>query len=132
MIVADDLGYADVGFHGGKEIPTPNLDRLAGGGTRFTSGYVSCPVCSPTRAGLVTGRYQQRFGHEFNPGGGGVRQDFGLPLQPGGLPGHRIGIARLGGECHGFAEQRHHLRGIAILINPVGIRPGLAGKHPRG
>lgn len=80
IIVADDLGYADVGFNGGKEIPTPNLDALAKAGTRFTNGYVSCPVCSPTRAGLVTGRYQQRFGHEFNPGGGGVREDFGLPL----------------------------------------------------
>lgn len=81
VIVADDLGYADVGFHGGQEIPTPNLDALAKAGTRFASGYVSCPVCSPTRAGLVTGRYQQRFGHEFNPGGGGAaRQDFGLPL----------------------------------------------------
>lgn len=80
LIVADDLGYADVGFHGGKEIPTPNLDRLAAGGTRFTNGYVSCPVCSPTRAGLVTGRYQQRFGHEFNPGGNAIRTDFGLPL----------------------------------------------------
>lgn len=80
VIVADDLGYADVGFHGGRQIPTPNLDALAAGGTRCTNGYVSCPVCSPTRAGLVTGRYQQRFGHELNPGGGGVREDFGLPL----------------------------------------------------
>jgi arylsulfatase A-like enzyme len=80
VIVADDLGYGDVGFQGGKQIPTPNLDSLAAGGTRCTNGYVSCPVCSPTRAGLVTGRYQQRFGHEFNPGGGGVRDDFGLPL----------------------------------------------------
>jgi arylsulfatase A-like enzyme len=80
IIVADDLGYADVGFNGSKEIPTPHLDALAKAGTRFTNGYVSCPVCSPTRAGLVTGRYQQRFGHEFNPGAGGVRDDFGLPL----------------------------------------------------
>jgi arylsulfatase A-like enzyme len=80
VIVADDLGYGDVGFQGGKQIPTPNLDALAAGGTRCANGYVSCPVCSPTRAGLVTGRYQQRFGHEFNPGGGGVRDDFGLPL----------------------------------------------------
>ncbi len=80
IIVADDLGYGDVGFQGGREIPTPNLDALAAAGVRFTNGYVSCPVCSPTRAGLVTGRYQQRFGHEFNPGAGGVREDFGLPL----------------------------------------------------
>lgn len=82
VIVADDLGYGDLGFQGGKDIPTPHLDKLAQGGTRCTNGYVSCPVCSPTRAGLVTGRYQQRFGHEFNPG---QQQDpaahdaFGLP-----------------------------------------------------
>ena len=69
FIVGDDMGYADVGFHGCKDIPTPNLDALAASGVRFTSGYVSGPYCSPTRAGLMTGRYQQRFGHEFNPGG---------------------------------------------------------------
>ncbi len=78
VIVADDLGYADVGFQGGKDIPTPNLDALADGGTRCTNGYVSGPYCSPTRAGLLTGRYQQRFGHEFNPGG--EAKDIGLPL----------------------------------------------------
>src|SRR5512133_723010 len=70
FIVGDDMGYADVGFHGCREIPTPNLDALAASGVRFTSGYVSGPYCSPTRAGLLTGRYQSRFGHEFNPGGG--------------------------------------------------------------
>ena len=69
LIVGDDMGYGDVGFHGCEDIPTPNLDRLAAGGARFRSGYVSGPYCSPTRAGLLTGRYQQRFGHEFNPGG---------------------------------------------------------------
>jgi arylsulfatase A-like enzyme len=67
VIVGDDMGYADVGFHGCQDIPTPNLDALARSGVRFTNGYVSGPYCSPTRAGLLTGRYQQRFGHEFNP-----------------------------------------------------------------
>ncbi|MBM3981025.1 MAG: sulfatase [Planctomycetes bacterium] len=76
VIVGDDMGYADVGFHGCKDIPTPNLDALAKAGTRFTSGYVSGPYCSPTRAGLLTGRYQTRFGHEFN----GAGADVGLPL----------------------------------------------------
>ncbi len=81
VIVADDLGYGDLGFQGGKEIPTPHLDGLAAEGVRFTNGYVTCPVCSPTRAGLVTGRYQQRFGHEFNPGGnqGPAAREIGLP-----------------------------------------------------
>ena len=76
FIVGDDMGYADVGFHGCKDIPTPSLDALASSGVRFSRGYVSGPYCSPTRAGLLTGRYQQRFGHEFNPGGGGD----GLPV----------------------------------------------------
>lgn len=79
VIVGDDLGYADVGFHGCKDIPTPNLDRLAKSGVRFSSGYVSGPYCSPTRAGLLTGRYQTRFGHEFNSSAA-KDADFGLPL----------------------------------------------------
>ncbi|MEZ5388117.1 MAG: sulfatase [Prosthecobacter sp.] len=67
VIVADDLGYNDVGFQGSKEILTPNLDKLAERSLRFTNGYVSHPFCSPTRAGIMTGRYQHRFGHENNP-----------------------------------------------------------------
>ena len=69
FVVGDDMGYADVGFHGSKDVLTPNLDRLAASGVRFTSGYVTGPYCSPTRAGLLTGRYQNRFGHEYNPSG---------------------------------------------------------------
>ncbi|MEO6034013.1 MAG: sulfatase-like hydrolase/transferase [Verrucomicrobiota bacterium] len=76
FIVGDDMGYADVGFQGARDIPTPNLDALAKSGVRFTSGYVSAPYCSPCRAGLLTGRYQQKFGHEFNPNGPGT----GMPL----------------------------------------------------
>jgi len=76
LIVGDDMGYGDVGIHGCKDIPTPNIDALAASGVRFTNGYVSGPYCSPTRAGLLTGRYQTRFGHEFNPDGAGE----GLPL----------------------------------------------------
>ncbi len=68
IIVSDDHGYAEIGAQGCKDIPTPNIDSIATSGVRFTNGYVSCPVCSPTRAGLLTGRYQQRFGHEFNSG----------------------------------------------------------------
>ena len=62
LIVADDLGYADLGFQGGEDIPTPSLDALAARGVRFSNGYVSGTWCSPTRAGMLTGRYQQRFG----------------------------------------------------------------------
>lgn len=81
LIVADDLGYGELGVQGSKDIPTPNIDSIAKNGVRFTNGYVSCPVCSPTRAGLMTGRYQQRFGHELNPGPPGeASASFGLPL----------------------------------------------------
>jgi arylsulfatase A-like enzyme len=79
IIVGDDMGYADIGVHGCQDIPTPHIDSLAKNGVRCTSGYVSGPYCSPTRAGLVTGRYQQRFGHEFNPGPMPA-DNFGLPL----------------------------------------------------
>src|SRR5688572_28533381 len=61
IIVADDLGFADVGFNGGKVIATPNLDRLAATGVRLTD-FRACPMCSPTRAGLLTGRWPLRFG----------------------------------------------------------------------
>lgn len=65
-LVADDMGYAELGVQGCVDVPTPNIDSLARNGVRFTSGYVTAPVCSPSRAGLITGRYQTRFGHEFN------------------------------------------------------------------
>ncbi|WP_406697779.1 sulfatase-like hydrolase/transferase [Singulisphaera sp. Ch08] len=79
LLVADDLGFGDLGFQGARDIPTPHLDALAQGGVRCTNGYVSGPYCSPTRAGLLTGRYQQRFGHEFNPGNGSAKAP-GLPV----------------------------------------------------
>jgi len=82
LIVADDLGYGELGLQGNPQIPTPNIDSLATHGIRFTSGYVSGPYCSPTRAGLQTGRYQQRYGHEFNPGPAqAASQVFGLSLK---------------------------------------------------
>src|ERR1043165_606292 len=66
IILSDDVGYGEFGFQGNKQIPTPNIDSIARNGIRFTQGYVSGPYCSPTRAGLMTGRYQTRFGHELN------------------------------------------------------------------
>ena len=81
VFLSDDVGYAEYGFQGNKEIPTPHIDSIAKNGVRFTQGYVSGPYCSPTRAGLMTGRYQTRFGHEFNEGGAtGTAGGFGLPL----------------------------------------------------
>ena len=66
IILADDAGYSDFGFMGSDEIKTPNLDKLASDGVTFNNAYVSASVCSPSRAGLLTGMYQQRFGHECN------------------------------------------------------------------
>lgn len=81
VIVADDLGYGEIVCQGQQELPTPHIHSIARDGVCFTNAYVSCPVCSPTRAGLLTGRYQQRFGHEFNPGPATQAVDnFGLPL----------------------------------------------------
>src|SRR5262245_19975054 len=66
VILCDDVGWGEFGFQGSKDVPTPHIDSIAKNGVRFTQGYVSGPYCSPTRAGLMTGRYQTRFGHEFN------------------------------------------------------------------
>ena len=79
VIIADDLGYHDIGVQGGQDVPTPHIDALAASGIRCTSGYVSAPYCSPSRAGFLTGRYQTRFGHEFNPHQGDETR-LGLPL----------------------------------------------------
>ncbi len=82
LIVADDLGYGELGCYGGRQVPTPHIDSIAAAGVRWTAGYVSCPVCSPSRAGLWTGRYQQRFGHELNPGPAAMADPaFGLDPQ---------------------------------------------------
>ena len=81
VILADDLGYGDVCCYGRPEVSTPNISLLAKQGIKFTDGYVTAPLCSPSRAGLLTGRYQQRFGHEYNAGGAARahREGLGLP-----------------------------------------------------
>ena len=66
VILCDDLGYSDVGFNGAKDIVTPEIDKLAFGGTIMTSGYVSHPFCGPSRAALMTGKYPHTFGSQFN------------------------------------------------------------------
>lgn len=83
LIVADDLGFADLGFNGSTQIKTPYIDQLARTGVIFTEGYVSSPVCSPSRAGLMTGINQVSFGHDNNLGGtepGFDPEYLGLPL----------------------------------------------------
>jgi len=66
VMMTDDMGYADIGVHGCPDIPTPNIDSLAADGVMCSRGYVTASVCSPSRAGLMTGRYQVRFDHERN------------------------------------------------------------------
>lgn len=79
VIMTDDQGYGDVGFNGCTDIPTPSLDRLGGGGVVFTDGYVTYPVCGPSRAGFMTGRYPQTFGFERNPAWRPWDPECGLP-----------------------------------------------------
>lgn len=67
LIVADDLGYSDLRSYGNLFIHTPNIDSLGIGGIRFTRAYVTSPICSPSRMGIITGRYQNRFGSEYMP-----------------------------------------------------------------
>lgn len=87
LLFADDAGYADFGFHGSNIMKTPHLDKLAKEGITFNQAYVSDPTCGPSRAGLMTGKYQQRFGFEENnvPGymsknSGADGNDMGIPL----------------------------------------------------
>lgn len=82
ILLADDLGYGETGCQGNPQIPTPHIDSIAKDGVRFTNGYVTAAFCSASRAGLLTGRYQTRFGYEFNPiGAKNEDPDAGLPLK---------------------------------------------------
>jgi arylsulfatase A-like enzyme len=134
VILADDMGIGDLGCFGGKEVVTPNIDSLAASGTRCATGYVSCAVCSPSRAALLTGRYQQRFGHEFNSEQGGEDGAvFGLPktektlaqyLKPQGYRTGMVGKWHLGDvegyfpQDHGFDEYFGFLEGADEYVIP--------------
>ncbi len=142
VIVADDLGNNDLGFQGSPDIVTPHLDSLARAGTRYTNGYVSHPFCSPTRAGLMTGRYQQRFGHENNMVFDQADPVAGLPLTEAMLPellgkaGYATGLV---GKWHLGAHPRFHptRRGFREMYGFVGGghdyfdpgRPGEKDQH---
>jgi len=120
ILFADDLGYGELGCQGNPEIPTPHIDSIAAHGVRFTAGYVAGPNCSPSRAGLLTGRTPTRFGYEFNPTGARNEEPgFGLPpeevtiaeaLHDAGYTTGLIGKWHQGGSAkyhpfrHGFDE----------------------------
>lgn len=125
VIMADDLGYADVGFNGSRDIPTPHIDRLAAEGVRFSSAYVTYPVCGPSRAGFITGRYQQRFGFERNPQYRPEDPNMGLPQSEEtiatllGRAGYTSGII---GKWHlGAQKELHPLsRGFDYFFGHLG------------
>lgn len=107
VILADDLGVADVSAYFPDRIPTPHIDRIAQGGVRFDAGYATAAMCSPSRAGLLTGRYQNRFGFEYNAGSDERVEAEGLGLDP--------------------AE-----RTIADLLRAAGLYTGMVGKWHQG
>lgn len=118
LIFSDDAGYADFGFHGSQIMKTPNLDRLAQDGMIFRQAYVSDPTCGPSRAGLLTGRYQQRFGFEENnvpgfmsPSSKFLKQDMGIPLSEKTMGDHmqKLGYkTAIFGKWHVGGADRFH------------------------
>ncbi len=135
LFLADDLGYADIGVNGCKDIPTPNIDSIAKNGVRFTDGYATHCVCSPSRAGLMSGMYQHRFGFEHNSGPERFADpNFGMPREIPSLAeklkaaGYATGMI---GKWHiGFKEGlRPHERGFDYHFGFLsGARTYLPGK----
>ena len=125
LIVTDDLGYGDIGSYGVRDAKTPSLDRLARQGVRFTDFYANAANCSPTRTGLITGRYQQRVGIEM-PLGGTDRVE-GRGLAPTGTSLPQLMRRRL---CHGAREMAPRLESSSI--KPARLRQFwgfLSGAH---
>jgi len=158
LLLADDLGYAELGIQGDSnqgDIPTPHIDSIAESGVRFTDGYVTAAYCSASRAGMMTGRYQTRFGYEFNPTGHRNEDpDFGLPasqktiadqLQLAGYTTALIGKWHLGGsaayhpfrrgfdEFFGFMHEGHYFmpapyRGVTTMLRRKALPGGASGR----
>ncbi len=110
VILVDDAGYADFGFMGCKDLQTPNIDQLAAQSVRFTDGHVSATVCSPSRAGLLTGKYQQRFGYECNEGDGYTGMDTLQTILPKILEKQGYATAAFGKWHLGFEPSQQPLQ----------------------
>ena len=110
-ILTDDMGFADCGFNGSPDVITPHLDRLAASGARCTSGYVTCPQCSPSRAGIISGINQYRFGYKHNGDRRGLPAPTVAPIVPEVLQGlgytsAMIGKWHIGAEDDGDDSER--------------------------
>ena len=113
VILADDLGYADTGYQGSPDMVTPNIDSIARNGVKFSAGYVTAPVCGPSRAGFLSGMYQNRFGFEDNPGPYRLREDvkIGIPKSVKTLPERmkRLGyVTGMFGKSHTGDDPQFH------------------------
>ena len=86
LILMDDMGYGDLGSYGVRDARTPNVDRLAREGVRLTDAYANGPTCSPTRAALISGRYEQRYGIEWPLGAAPEDSARGRPVNGTSLP----------------------------------------------
>ncbi len=111
VIMADDLGYNDLGFHGSETFETPHLDAIAKNGIIFKDAHTAASVCSPSRAGFITGRYQQRFGHEANCPPNGLGMDtteltMGQAFQGLGYSSYLVGKWHLGNSKEQYPTTR--------------------------
>jgi arylsulfatase A-like enzyme len=129
IILADDLGYGDVSFNGCPDYQTPNIDSLTTNGVKCSSGYVTHPFCSPTRAALLTGRYQHRFGHENQPENDSTNPRLGLPraelvltqmLKPAGYVCGAVGKWHLGTAPNMRPSQRGFVEFFGFLNGESG------------